>query len=238
MILKTPFTPSYEDLPKSLPLLIFDDVLLLPGGEIPLNIFEEKYIHLIEDSLRADRMIGMVQPVPVHKRVQGGKISEIELTQNGYRRQDTYSLGCAGRITQFKETLDGRFLVTLTGLIRFDIVDDLPLTESGYQTAEINYEAYQNDMKTSPTPHIERQRLIDALKPYFKLQGMSADWKMIEQAPFSKLVTLLAMICPFTTEEKQALLESPDQNIRAEIMITLMSMACYSAEQNTAPLHH
>ncbi len=234
MILKTPFTPTFADLPETLPLFIFDDILLLPGGEIPLNIFEEKYVSLIEHALKENRLIGMVQPMPKHKRQH----TDAQNNSAGYQKSDIYTLGCAGRITQFKETTDGRFMITLTGLIRFDIQTVLPAEITSFQSAQIDYLPYKNDLSVAPTSHIERQRLIDALKPYFKLQGMSADWKMIENAPFAKLVTLLAMICPFTTEEKQALLESPDQNIRAEIMITLMSMACYSADQNTQPLHH
>ena len=180
------FDPGYEDLPPVLPIFPLTGVLLLPRGELPLNIFEPRYLNMTEDALAADRMIGMIQP------------TEHEATQPN---PPVYRTGCAGRIVAFQETEDGRFLLTLKGICRFEVEQELPL-KRGY-------------------------RPVASLRSYFSVHGISADWKAIEASGDERLVTCLSMICPFEASEKQALLEAPDLVERSRILTTLVEMSVH-----------
>jgi len=143
----------------------------------------------------------------------------------------TYDTGCAGRITSFSETEDGRYLVTLTGLIRFDIREELPL--GSYRSVQADYSRYHGDM-AAEDPQIDRPRLLKALKVYFRLFNIDGDWNSIERAPSERLVTSLAMLCPFEPWEKQALLESESVAKRAEALTALLEMAIHERGGETA----
>ncbi|MCI0430636.1 MAG: LON peptidase substrate-binding domain-containing protein [Rhodospirillales bacterium] len=203
-----PFVPRFEDLPQTLPIFPLSGVLLLPRGKLPLNIFEPRYLAMTEDALQGDRLIGMVQPV------------EPEASGD---QPPIFPVGCAGRITQFAETEDRHYLITLTGLCRFRIERELTLF-CGYRRVAADFEPYRTDFEDE-SAKLDRPRLLSALRVYLKLQHLSADWGSIGTAPDERLITSLAMICPFSSGEKQALLESPGLADRARVLTALLEMA-------------
>ena len=201
-----------NDLPEILPIFPLSGALLLPRGTLPLNIFEPRYIQLVDDVMRGERLIGMIQP----------RIPE-RLTAT----PPLYDIGCAGRITSYTETEDARFLITLTGLCRFRIMRELDAM-TPYRQVEADFEPFANDLTAEDDDLLEegvRERLLNALKGYLTQQKMRADWESIQHAPAEHLINALAMICPFETSEKQALLEAPTLPERAQTLITLISMS-------------
>jgi Lon protease-like protein len=204
---------GFDDLPGTLPIFPLSGVLLLPRGRLPLNIFEPRYLNMTRDALAGDGLIGMVQPY--------------EPTSHGTSPTQpaaVYPTGCAGRITGSSETEDGRFLLTLTGIARFSIREEIATTR-GYRLVVPDWQAWRGDLVEEPAAAIDRPRLIAGLKAYFRLSGITADWQAIEATPDERLVTSLAMICPFGPSEKQALLEAADLADRARIMTALIEMA-------------
>ncbi len=194
-------------LPRSFPVFPLPGAILLPGGNLPLNIFEPRYLEMTRDAMRTDRMIGMVQP-------------------NGHGQPDRpalYPIGCIGRITSFKETADGRFLITLTGVCRYDIVEELAVT-TAYRQVIGAFERWQGDIEPEPPSPSLRPRLLPALKRYFETHEITVEWSQIEAAPLAGLLTSLAMICPFEPNEKQALLEAMDLDQLANTLICLLQM--------------
>lgn len=220
---RNPFDPTLERLPRTLPIFPLAGVLLLPRGRLPLNIFEPRYLAMIEDALAGDRMIGMVQPTdPVSRALDPA----------------VYETGCAGRITSFAETEDGRYLITLTGICRFSILRELGGVR-GYRRVNPAWERFSGDLNEDPRGDIDRARLLAGLRRYLKMQGLSVDWSAIESTPDERLVTSLAMICSFTPSEKQALLEAPDLAERAKLLIALVEMAILDAHEGdgASPCH-
>jgi len=215
-----PFDPDFGDLPVTLPIFPLPGVLLLPRGKLPLNIFEPRYLSMTHDALHSDRLIGMVQPR------DGDGLSEAP---------PVFPVGCAGRITSFSETDDGRYLITLTGLCRFRIDRELPLF-SGYRRVVPDFAPYRADFEAATAP-IDRSRLIAALRGYLKQQSISADWESIDGAHDERLITSLAMICPFSASEKQALLEAPCLGERAKVLMTLLEMATLAEAPEDAQRH-
>jgi len=193
-------------LPASLPLFPLSGVLLLPRGQLPLNIFEPRYLAMTDDALAGDRMIGMIQPTVPDSPAQNPAL---------------YRVGCAGRITSFAE-MGERYLITLTGVCRFDLVDEMPTTR-GYRRAVANWAPYPDDMVEAEAP-LDRPRLMAGLERYFDRHGLKADWTAVNAAPSERLVTLVAMLCPFSPAEKQALLECPDFEARGRLLIDLVEM--------------
>jgi len=207
-----PPAPSLADLPPVIPVFPLAGALLLPRVRLPLNIFEPRYLAMVDHALRHSRVIGMVQP-------------------NGpeHRHPSLYPVGCLGRLTSWCESGDGRFLITLTGLIRFRIAGELTAT-TPYRQVETNYEPFTADLEEcADETSIDRQRLGACLKSYLKQQNLQADWDSIERAPGEVLVNSLAMICPFATAEKQALLEAPALSDRARLLTMLIEMAAASS---------
>lgn len=204
-------TPSA--LPEVLPLFPLTGVLLLPRGRLPLNIFEPRYLSMVEEALGHGRLIGMVQP----------SISE---TQEPL--PPLYHVGCAGRITSFTETEDGRFLIGLTGICRFRIREEMPI-ERGYRRARADWEDFLTDIGEPEEAEIDREKLLGILRGYFKLHGIAADWNAVQNTNNDTLVSSLAMICPLAPNEKQALLEAPDLRSRADLLMALLEMASMPA---------
>jgi Lon protease-like protein len=205
-----PFDPAFEELPVTIPVFPLTGVLLLPRGKLPLNIFEPRYLNMTLDAMGAPcRMIGMVQPSDSESR---GKNPEL------------YRVGCAGRITSFNESEDGRLLVTLSGICRFKIGEELDL-HRGYRQVKADWSAFADDLVEEPPAPIDRARLLQGLRDFFKMQGITANWDAIEQSPDERLVTSLAMVCPFAPIEKQALLEASGTADRAAQMIAMIEMA-------------
>lgn len=210
------FDPRFEDLPVTLPIFPLAGVLLLPRGVLPLNIFEPRYLNMVQDALAGSRMIGMTQPC---QKVEGC-------------RPPVYPLCCAGRVVSFEESDDGRFLINLKGVSRFRIVEELPTTR-GYRCVKADWDSYKGDLtcqmeariRESGPEKICRDDLFKSLKAYFDAQGIRASWQSLKEAEDERLVNSIAMICPFEPSEKQALLEAPTLADRAEVLTTLVKMA-------------
>lgn len=205
-----------DNLPSVIPMFPLPSALLLPGGHLPLNIFEPRYLAMIDAALASpDRLIGMVQPV------------EDDQTVNTQTQPvpGLFAIGCAGRITYFQETEDQRYLIALTGVSRFRLIDQ-QLQPSGFRNAEIDWHEFAADMQAD-TGDIDRQPLIAVMKQYFKLKGFNADWSQIEQSDNDQLLATLSMVCPFEVAEKQALLEANDAASRADLLIAMMEIALH-----------
>lgn len=200
-----------DDLPDILPIFPLNGVLLLPGGQLPLNIFEPRYLAMTDAALKDSRLIGMIQP------------RDIPRTLADDDSVGLYETGCAGRITSFEETNDGRYLITLTGVARFRVAEEAGI-EKGFRRVRPTW-AYPKDRETADCLGIDRGRLNRMLETYFSQQGLSCNWDAIEDAPDNRLITCLAMICPFDAREKQALLEAPCCKERAGLFMTLLEMA-------------
>ena len=207
-------------LPDILPIFPLTGVLLLPRGRLPLNIFEPRYLAMTRNALGGERLIGMVQPSDPQDDNRGG----------GGPNPPVYPVGCAGRVTQFSETDDGRYLLTLTGVSRFRIREELPLLD-GYRRVVPDWRPFAHDRERPGKPEFDRERLIRGLRSYFVQRQIQADFEAIEKAPGEYLVTSLAMACPFAPSEKQALLEAVDPDERARLLTTLVEMA--ATEQTT-----
>jgi hypothetical protein len=206
-----PFHPRLADLPEEIAVFPLTGALLLPQGRLPLNIFEPRYLAMALDSLANGRMFGMVQPDARAPR--------------GATGPGTYRIGCLGRLSSFSETEDGRLLITLTGLVRFRIAEELPLAPGGYRRVRADYAGFAADLAVEEAPAaLDRAELLSALRPYFRARGIEANWEAVEQTADAMLVTTLSMVCPFDAPEKQALLEAPDAQERARMLVTLMRM--------------
>lgn len=202
-------------LPGEIPIFPLRGAILLPRAHLPLNIFEPRYLAMTEASLSMGRLIGMVRP----------------------RHEDDvnptlYDVGCAGRITSFTETGDGRFLLTLTGLSRFRIVSE-HLTDGGFRLAEVDWSGFTTDIQQEPqeNQHL-RDRVIELLMRYLEDVGLKADWDSIEGASAETIINSVAMSCPFEPDEKQAILEAMTIEHRGETLIALMEMAIASNTQD------
>lgn len=235
-----PFDPGLDELPEELPIFPLSGVLLLPGGRLPLNVFEPRYLNMMRDALRTGRIIGMVQPAVDDMaryaelgdfEVEDGEEAHLEPEETDVDQgaAPVYKTGCAGRIVAFQETDDGRYLVTLKGLIRFRILEEKPLLD-GYRRVKPDYSPFTDDLDQQ-TAAFDRDRLLEALGYYFTQQGIEADWEAIREASNERLVTSLAMVCPFSSAEKQALLEARNASDRAETMTTILEMAVLDAPE-------
>ncbi|QQR68264.1 MAG: LON peptidase substrate-binding domain-containing protein [Alphaproteobacteria bacterium] len=203
---------SSQALPDSLPVFPVDGVVLLPGGRLPLNIFEPRYLAMVEDALREYRMIGMIQPMETATDILVPRL---------------YGTGCAGRITAFSETEDGRFLITLAGQCRFHVAEELT-EDRGYRRIRPSWDDFLHDMgQESPetAESVDRAALLQALRGYLKIGRVEADWEAMSQAPVERLVSSLTMVCPFSSGEKQALLEARTLEERSDLMTVLLRMA-------------
>jgi uncharacterized protein len=199
------------DLPAILPIFPLPGVLLLPRGRLPLNIFEPRYLAMTSDALGGARLIGMVQP---------SAPPQVSLAGN----PPVFATGCAGRITAFAETDDGRYLITLTGVSRFRIREELELLR-GYRRVVPDWDAFAGDRKEEEGDGFDRDRLVQGLKAYFRQHRIEADWDVIGRASGERLVATIAMTCPFEPSEKQALLEAADLKTRGELLTAIVEMA-------------
>ena len=194
------------DLAAVIPVFPLPGALLLPRGQMPLNIFEPRYVAMIDDSLRGGhRLIGMIQPDAAHPGPES--------------KPNLYKIGCVGRITQIAETGDGRYLLQLTGVARFRVEEELSVS-TPYRQCRVSYAPFIDDFTARKgEDDVDRAGLLRALSDFLKANDLKADWEGIENAPNEALVNALAMMSPYGTAEKQALLEAPDLKTRAEILI-------------------
>ena len=213
-----PFEPEFVELPSQIPLFPLTGALLLPGGRLPLNIFEPRYLSMVRDVMaQPHRLIGMIQ------------------SRDDSEDDRLYDVGCAGRISSYSETDDGRMLITLSGTSRFRLLD-CDGGAGGYQLARISWSEFKSDLVPCET-EIGREQLIEVLRHYFKLKGYTVDWDHIQNCEDEKLVSTLSMICPFEIPEKQALLESVDLTSRAELLIAILEMASHSEHDEQGAKH-
>jgi hypothetical protein len=197
-----------ESLPPRFPVFPLRGCLLLPGGNLPLNIFEPRYLAMVRDAMRTDRVIGMVQPRHESDREPLPAL---------------FRTGCAGRISSFDEAEDGRYLITLTGLCRFDIARELAVS-TPYRQVEADYGPWRCDLQPCAPPGEMKGALLAVLRQYLTRHGIVAEWPTLEKAPLRVLITSLAMICPFAASEKQALLEAADLERQGRLLVALMRM--------------
>jgi Lon protease-like protein len=202
---------SLSSLPEKIPLFPLNDVLLLPHSRLPLNIFEPRYLTMLDDVMKTDhRLIGMIQPLPNQERVGDPQV---------------HTVGCAGRLTSFTETSDRRYMISLTGVCRFHVqrVNNgfLP-----YATSDIAWGNFGLDLQpVQPEPAFDRERFLAVLERYLQVMDLSTDWRNLKDAEDAMLINTMSMMCPFTPEEKQALLETQTVMRRSETLITLMEFA-------------
>ncbi|MBL8644386.1 MAG: LON peptidase substrate-binding domain-containing protein [Rhodospirillaceae bacterium] len=229
--MRSPTQTRYEDLPEELAVFPLPGALLLPWGRLPLNIFEPRYLNMTLDALKSGRIFGMIQPDQT-KLNRARATAEIAGSDSNIITLPTeppiYSVGCAGRIASFEETDDGRLLVSLKGLIRFRVAEELT-GQRGYRRVRPQYGEFQADMQDAPKIDLDRDTLMERLKPYLDAQGMKVNIDVIKNLSDTTLVTSLCMICPFDPREKQALLESPTLQARAETLMTLLQMGVFDA---------
>ncbi len=201
-----------EDLPRTVPIFPLCGALLLPGGQLPLNIFEPRYLQMFDDALAGDRIVGIIQP---------------EFDREGnVRKSDVPALsavGCLGRVCSFSETGDGRYIVSLTGICRFRIAEEV---QSGKAYRAARATPFLGDLSPDEaSSQVDRQALIKSFRAYLESNELDADWSSIERASNTTLVNCLAMMSPFGPAEKQALLEAPDLKSRAETLIAITEIA-------------
>jgi Lon protease-like protein len=203
-----------EDLPERVALFPLRGVILLPGSTLPLNVFEPRYLQLVDDALAADRLIGIIQP---HRRAgdtESPEGKEVRLRP----------VGTVGRLTTFSETEDGRYLITLTGIARFALGAE-ETTETPYRVARGDFSRFAGDLVHGQGEEdVDRDRLLTVLKTYLEVNKLSADWDSINRSSNELLVNTLSMISPYGPEEKQALLEAENLKKRAEVLVALAEM--------------
>jgi len=207
------------DLPQVIPVFPLSGVMVLPRGQLPLNIFEPRYLNMIDDAMAGDRIIGMVQTTGGDPELPG--LSPI---------------GCAGRITSFNETSDGRYLITLTGVSRYRILTELP-GQTPYRQVRADFAPWEADLTAPPAGEgaLDREGLLDALKAYLETRGLDIDWDTAETAPPEALINSLSMALPFEPPEKQALLEALSLDDRADVLTALMRIGAAGDSEGEMP---
>ncbi len=236
------FDLKFENLPTKIPVFPLIGALMLPGGQVPLNVFEPRYLNMVTSALAGGRLLALVQPrVDMNSAGSGGSVADDD---------PVFQIGCLGRITAFEETEDGRITLSLLGLIRFSIIEELALKD-GYRRVRPDYSDYRDDLRVgqtgvSPTTlpkgqasddWVDRARLIGGVKSYFDLQEVSADWHQVEETPDDILVTSLSMACRFDQADQQALLECRGLGLRAKLLIGLIEAALTDDGKNTNIRH-
>ena len=199
---------SYSDMPGSLPLFPLTGAVLLPRGQLPLNVFEPRYLEMVDYAMQGDRLIGMIQPSESEDKVLRPGLSQV---------------GCAGKIVSFQETNDNRYLITLTGLCRFRLTGEMQ-SATAWRAGFCDFAPFGGDLAQLSDEDFPRDRLLAALKAYLSTRDMKADWKSVMTAPGEALVNALTMMCPFDPAEKQALLEAAGFQERASTLMALLEM--------------
>ncbi len=219
MAINAPYrTP--KDIPDVIPVFPLPRALLLPRTELPLNIFEPRYLQMIEDAISGHRVIGMIQPN--------------EPEENASKVPPLYHVGCAGRLTSFTETGDGRYQVVLTGISRFRILEEARVT-TPYRQCKVDYNVFAEDLVQGVgEDEVDREALLKTLANYLAANSIEADWAGITQAPTEALVNGLSLMSPFGVREKQALLEARDLRHRAELLVaaTEITLAAGETDEN------
>jgi Lon protease-like protein len=223
-----PFDPGYKELPEVLPIFPLTGAVLIPGGRLPLNIFEPRYLAMIRHALASPtRLIGMVQPV------EEGADRDLDPAA----RPAVHRIGCAGRLVSFEETEDGRYGITLSGLIRFEIKRELPLHAGGFRLVEPEYTRFAEDMAERDFEMPGKPEFLAAFKGYVEAKQLKVDWDTIRNAPDDHLLVSLAMLSPFSPGEKQSLLECTDLAQLAAMMTALFELTAGNRQSTDRILH-
>lgn len=215
---------SSNDLPSKLAIFPLTGAVLFPQTQLPLNIFEPRYLQMIDEVLSSpDRIMGMIQP---------------NLSTNDTNSKNLKKVGCAGRISSFSETGDGRYLVTLTGLIRFEVNNELDTTTQ-YRQVIADYDNYKEDLKPANLENIDRKSLLTLIKKYLEQRNLLIDWEIIEQSPTEQLINYSGVLVPFEPEEKQLLLETKNLYDRCKTLESLFQSYQFQNNQdsNSSKLH-
>ena len=223
------FDPEFDQLPMRIPIFPLPSALLLPGGQLPLNVFEPRYLAMVTHALATPtRLIGMVQPLDHHA---GGDIASDDIANDNIANDDgadaagLFETGCAGRLSFFQESDDGRFVIALNGVCRVHRLRQ-ELDPNGFLVADVDWQPFANDLRVDVSA-LDRDPLIKVMKRYFDMKGFETDWTQIENSDNHQLLATLSMICPFEVAEKQALLEADSMAKRADLLIAMMEMALH-----------
>ena len=207
-----------ENLPKIIPVFPLSNFIIFPGTSVPLNIFEPRYVEMINDSMKTNKMIGLIQP-------KKNKINSIS---------DLYKVGCLGKITSFEDTPDGRYLIDLNGLSRFKIVKEIKNSKK-YRECEVNFDDFKKDisLEKEKLKFSDLELIFKDLKSLFKKRGYIINWKSLEKQSLNEIINALAMASPFSLEEKQILLESQDLGTRKNKIAEILSTYTFDNFDNT-----
>ncbi len=214
----SPFFPRFNELPSTLPVFPLQHVIVMPGAELPLNIFEPRYLNMVDDALKTHHMIGMAQPDPAGK----GEPPTL------------YATGCAGRITSYSETSDGRIVLTLTGLLRFRIKQELSSIR-GYRVIVPGWSDFASDMNFESSDILDRDYFVEALRRFLQERSLEVDWQVLERMPDMLLVHMLATLLPLDGADKQTILETLDPHQRADALLASLEI---SYQQGSRPSRH
>lgn len=210
---------TIADLPPAVPVFPLSGALLLPRTQLPLNIFEPRYIDMIDAALSGNRLIGMVQPA------SGGPVADPD-------KPSLADVGCVGRLTGFQETGDGRYMITLQGVTRFKVATELEAL-TRYRQVEADFAPFAGDLKCGQgEDDVDRNGLLKTLRAYLDANSLEADWQSVSEAETEVLVNALCMMCPYGPQEKQALLEARDLKTRAETLIAITEMDLARSEND------
>jgi Lon protease-like protein len=208
-----------EELPKIIPIFPLSNFIIFPKTTVPLNIFEARYIDMINESMKSNKLIGMIQPL------NSKNVDRLE--------PDLHQIGCLGKITSFKETEDGRYLIELRGLIRFEIIKEIG-SDKKYREFEVNFEKFYHDLsiKKEELKFSDLELIFKDLKSLFEKRGFIINWKDLEKQSLDEIINALAMASPFSLEEKQVLLEAEDLNVRKNKIAEILSTYTYDIYNN------
>ena len=208
------------NLPKNIPVFPLSNFIIFPKTAVPLNIFEPRYIDMVNDSMKSNKLIGMIQPKNLKNR------SKINI--------DLYDIGCLGKITSFKETNDGRFLIELKGVIRFKIIKEIKSNKK-YRECEVSYENFSDDLsdKKENLKFSDLELIFKDLKTLFEKRGFIINWRELEKQSLNETINALAMASPFTLEEKQALLEAKNIDVRKSKISEILTTYTFDQYNNT-----
>ena len=208
------------NLPKNIPIFPLSNFIIFPKTAVPLNIFEPRYIDMVNDSMKSNKFIGMIQPK--------------NLKSNSKINIDLYDIGCLGKITSFKETNDGRFLIELKGVIRFKIIKEIKSNKK-YRECEVSYENFSDDLsdKKENLKFSDLELIFKDLKTLFEKRGFIINWRELEKQSLNETINALAMASPFTLEEKQALLEAKNIDVRKSKISEILTTYTFDQYNNT-----
>ena len=208
-----------EDLPKKISVFPLSNFIIFPKTTVPLNIFEPRYLDMVNDSMKSNKLIGMIQP---------------KSSENDDNLPELHDIGCLGKITSFKETEDGRYMIELKGLIRFKVIKEIK-SQNIYREFEVDFKDYYHDLneKKEELKFSELELIFKDLKLLFEKRGFIINWKELEKQSLDEIINALSMASPFTLEEKQVLLEARNLNLRKNKIAEILSTYAYDVFNNT-----